>query len=104
VSTYGLRVWNASGNLLCDVSSRLSRFVGSYTIDTTQASGSVTDAGLLHGDVWYSFQPTQIWGFINMDVSRPVFTVSGDTISWTYSAANGTNNMRIPGVVFYGVK
>jgi hypothetical protein len=101
MALYGLRVWNAAGNLICDISSRLSRFVGSQVI-ASASSGSVTVP--VAGDIWYAFQPTQIWGFINMDCPRPNFSISGNTLSWSYSAPLGGNTQPVLGTVFYGVK
>jgi hypothetical protein len=94
----GLQVFNASGNLIVDITSRLTRVAGSAAVN---ANGSVVvPAG---GAVWYAFQPTTIWGFISMNVMRPLFTVSGTTLSWTYSAATGTQPHTITGTVFFGI-
>jgi hypothetical protein len=98
----GLQCFDASGNLVVDITSRLPRFVGSAAVGPGNTP-SVSNANLAAGTVWYAFQPSQIWGFINMDVSRPIFSVSGTTISWVYSAGAGTHNMQIPGTLFYGV-
>ncbi|WP_438396499.1 hypothetical protein [Caballeronia sp. DA-9] len=98
----GLQCWDASGNLVVDITSRLPRFVGSAPVGPGNTS-SITNANLALGTVWYAFQPQQIWGFQNMDVSRPIFSVSGSTISWTYSAGATTRNMQIIGTVFFGV-
>lgn len=98
----GLQCFDASGNLVVDITSRLPRFVGSAPVGPPNTT-SVSDSRLAAGTVWYAFQPSQIWGFINMDVSRPIFSVSGTTISWVYSAGAGTHNMQIPGTLFYGV-
>lgn len=98
----GLQCWDASGNLVVDITSRLPRFVGSAPVDS-HSSTSVSDARLAGGTVWFAFQPTQIWGFQNMDVSRPIFSVSGNTISWTWSAGATTRNIKIEGTLFYGI-
>lgn len=98
----GLQVWDASGNLVVDITSRLQRFVGSAPVGGSNPS-SVTNANLSAGTVWFAFQPSQIWGFQNMDVSRPIFSVSGNTISWVYSAGATTRNIQIQGTLFFGV-
>lgn len=36
--SYGLRVWDASGNLRLDISDRITRFWGEYTISFTTTS------------------------------------------------------------------
>jgi hypothetical protein len=97
----GLQCFDASGNLVVDITSRLPRFVGS--VQLLGGNSSVSNSSLAAGTVWYAFQPSQIWGFINMDVSRPIFSVSGTTISWTYSAASGIHNLQIIGTLFFGV-
>jgi len=99
----GLRVWDASGNLQVEISSRLSKIVGSYKIDGVAASGAITDPLLANAAIWTSFQANFTWGYTNMDISRPNFSVSGNTISWFYSPGAGTHNVRIPGILFYGV-
>lgn len=97
----GLQCWDASGNLIVDITSRLPRFVGSASL--AGGNSSVTDAKLAGGTVWFAFQPDQIWGFQNMDVSRPIFSVSGNTISWTYSGGATAQNIQITGTLFYGI-
>jgi hypothetical protein len=97
----GLQCFDASGNLVVDITSRLQRFVGA--VQLLGGNSSVTNSNLAAGTVWYAFQPAQIWGFINMDVSRPIFSVSGNTISWTYSPAAGIHNLQIIGTLFFGV-
>lgn len=100
---FGLQCWDASGNMRVDITSRLSRIVGSVGIDGVAASGAFTDPNLANGAPWLSFQPTNVWGYVNMDVSRPNFSVSGNTISWFYSPGAGQYNQRIIGQLFYGV-
>jgi hypothetical protein len=95
----GLQCFDASGNLIIDITSRLSRIAGSASVT---ANGSVAlPAG---GSPWYAFQNTVTpWGYISMNCQRPVFTISGTTLSWTYSApASGTPAHTITGLVFYG--
>jgi len=38
--SYGLRVWDASGNLTLDVSDRVATYVGAYVIPSLSALGS----------------------------------------------------------------
>jgi hypothetical protein len=99
----GLQCFDASGNLIVDITSRLSKICGVATLPNPATNGAFTDPNLSNGTPWLSFQPTAIWGFINMDVSRPIFTISGNTISWTYSPGATGNNFKIVGTLFYGV-
>jgi hypothetical protein len=100
----GLQIWDASGRLVVDFTSRLSRIIDSVYLNGSAASGSVTNAALSQGTPFLAFQQESVWGYIDGDVSRPNFTVSGNTISWTYTAAFGTHNQRIKGWLFYGVR
>ncbi|WP_438391069.1 hypothetical protein [Caballeronia sp. DA-9] len=97
----GIQCWDASGNLVIDITGRLQRIIGSASL--AGGNGSVTDARLAGGTIWFAFQPSQIWGFQNMDVSRPIFSVAGTTISWTYSGGATTQNIQIQGIMFYGI-
>lgn len=95
----GIQCFDSSGNLVVDITARLSRYSGSSSV--SGSAGAVSVAGT--GTIWFAFQPTLIWGFINMDVTRPIFTVSGTTLSWSYSAPATGNNTKVTGTVFYGV-
>lgn len=97
----GMQVFDASGNLIVDVTSRLARIVGSVSVDPSSSTRSVAvPAG---GTPFYSFQPLTVWGFTNMDISRPNFSISGTTISWSWSAGAGSNNTQIKGTLFFGI-
>jgi hypothetical protein len=97
----GLQCFDASGNLIVDITSRLARIVGAVAVDPTSPARSIViPAG---GSPFYNFQPSFIWGFINMDVSRPNFSLSGSTLSWSWSPGAGTNNKQITGTLFYGI-
>lgn len=96
----GLQCFDPAGNLLVDITSRLARTSGSTKLIDSSA-GSVTVS--VPGTVWYAFQPTGIWGFTNMNVLRPNFSVSGSTLSWTYPASAGANPYVVTGTLFYGV-
>ncbi|KDR34712.1 hypothetical protein BG57_03785 [Caballeronia grimmiae] len=101
----GLQIWDAQGRLVVDLTTRLARIVGSVVIDGNPFQ--VSSPLLAQGDIFVAFQPTNLWNFIDMDVSRPIFTIparGGTTISWTYSPGFGSHNMRIVGSMFYGVK
>lgn len=101
----GLQIWDAQGRLVVDLTTRLARIVGVATIDGS--SNQVSHPLLAQGDVFVAFQPTNLWNFVDMDVSRPIFSIpgrGGTTISWTYSPGFGIHNYRIVGSMFYGVK
>jgi hypothetical protein len=98
----GLQAWDQNGNLIVNITDRLARFVGAVRLGG--AAGSIYDATLLQGDAFYSFQQDFIWGYINNDISRPIFSYSNGTISWSYSPGQGVHNYVMLGWLFYGVK
>ncbi|WP_250451215.1 hypothetical protein [Caballeronia sp. ATUFL_M2_KS44] len=101
----GMQIWDAQGRLVVDLTTRLARIVGSAVIDGKP--NQVSSPFLAQGDIFVAFQPANLWNFIDMDVSRPIFTIpgrGGTTISWTYSPGFGSHNMPIVGSMFYGVK
>lgn len=100
----GIQIWDASGRLVVDFTSRLSRIISSVYIDGSSASGSVSNAALSQGTPFLAFQQENVWGYIDGDVPRPIFTVSGNTISWAYTAGFGTHTQRIKGWLFFGVR
>jgi hypothetical protein len=95
-----MQCFDQSGNMMVDVTSRLARVV-SFAKLMDGSAGSVTVP--VSGSVWYAFQQSAIWGFTNMNVLRPNFTVSGATIGWTYPASAGTQPFVVTGTLFYGV-
>lgn len=74
----GLQVWDASGNLVLDVSDPISRLSGTVTI-TAGATGSVTVPNASQGSIWYAV-------LVNGGSTySPNISVSGSTISWAPS-------------------
>lgn len=61
--TQGLRVWNASGNLMLDVTDRISRYVGNFpfTIPANQRTVFIPIAGV-EASSWFAYSPTFIGG------------------------------------------
>ena len=102
---YGLRVWDASGNLIVDASTRLGRIIGWIPEAQALSNGSITVPEFSEGTPFSLFlnpqaavefysksQPVGPYGF-------PVVTFSGNTMSWTYDA----NIIRQPVAIAYGV-
>lgn len=85
--SYGLRIWNADGSVLVDITTRLSRIVNVVTLP---AGGSGTiDLSAYPGDPWFKRMPISATtiGY----VSTPVVTIVGKTIQWSNgSASNAT--------------
>lgn len=54
--SYGLQVWNSSGQLILDVSDRLSRFIQSVTVTLAKgASTTVPVAGYTTDGTWFVY-------------------------------------------------
>jgi len=85
----GLKVWDASGNLIVDTSSRLTRILGYTTLAAAgfgggTSTGSVTDDGLLTGTPFYVAQrESSPGGSFDASTSQCVVTFSGNTMSFS---------------------
>ena len=73
--SYGLQIWDASGNLVVDSSRRLGRFIGSFMSGTT--GGSFTPSGLPSGYL-FAFTNTSEAG------SPGIWTNGSGTIFWSF--------------------
>lgn len=81
----GFQVFNADGSLQFDSSMRLMRTIAA--IATNGTSGSQTIPGLSTAGT----PVPVILGTINPTGSDcPAVTISGNTVSWTYGAGNGS--------------
>ncbi|MDR2092267.1 MAG: hypothetical protein LBP58_02970 [Azoarcus sp.] len=91
---YGLRIWDANGNVTLDVTDRLARYIGSVYTGTSDGSIVVPGMG---GNIFYSisFSSSSMAQFYTL----PVVSISGDVINWVFERrADGT----IPATIFYG--
>jgi len=84
----GLQVFDASGNIVLDITDRLTRVLGE--VNTGAAAGSVTDAGLSSGDPWYiAFRVDgAMWSSADADLA---ISISGTTLSWSYGSGTAQN-------------
>ena len=84
---YGLRIKDASGNILLDTSTQVGRLTGSQTIGDDPYSGTINVPGYLGtGDaVWYYVPYIGTLGDPPSAISfgsPGIFSVSGGVISW----------------------
>lgn len=78
---YGLRTYDAAGNIMVDTSTRLTRVLGSTTVSST---GSVTVPEFAtDGSPWYAVFVDQ-----STPYAEPEITFSGTTLSWNYGSAS----------------
>lgn len=90
-------VYNADGSLQMNLSSRLSKFLGSITIELG-ASGSIYDDNLKLGTPWHccvSAQEATAGGTFLPDIS-----VSNGTLTWNRNFFGSTNLLA---TIIYGV-
>lgn len=91
---HGLRTWDSSGNLIIDVSTRLTRILAIQAV--TNVNGSVTNADFALG--------APFWYFTNVPsgIATPAVSFSGTTLTWTWPA-NTTQFPRGNMNLVYGV-
>jgi hypothetical protein len=86
----GLQVFDSSGNKILDVSDSLTKYL--YVATVGPGNGSVTVAGLAGGRPWFT---AYRFTFNSIQYFAPVFTISGTTVSWTYSGSSNQAPMRL---------
>ena len=80
----GFQVFDASGNLIVDLNSKLSRVLGIATVNT--ASGNLNHAGFSQGTPFAvagseaGDQSGNPWAF------TPEITITGTTLSWDFGS------------------
>lgn len=74
----GLQIRDANGNMILDITDRLTRVLGSFSTGTTD--GSHTDAALSSGTPWLHATSSNPF---NVYVCK--YTITGNTISWAFS-------------------
>lgn len=92
--SFGLEVYDENGNTILDSNSRCSRMLGN--INTTTATGSVT-APFNEGSPFFFVMGAYV-GIGNLSYG-PNITISGNTLSWTYTSGSPNTNLTI----VYGV-
>jgi hypothetical protein len=79
----GMQIWDASGNLILEISDRIARVLGVASI-TGGTDGSVTNAGFSTG--------TPFWACVPVASGRapvPDVSLSGTTLSWDFTPGIG---------------
>lgn len=103
----GLRIYDKDGNIMLDATSRLTKYLGTLSIGTTD--GSYTDSRLQEGEFWYATLKLNEYKncyridpetseFINF---LPVITRDGNTIRWNYTDSD--SDFRTGLTIIYGV-
>lgn len=100
----GLRVYDKDGNIMLDATSRLTKYLGTLSIGTTD--GSYIDDRLGEGDFWYMTLKLndykKCYGMTNKFTEfLPKITREGNTIKWTYTESDATYRTGL--TIMYGV-
>lgn len=100
----GLRIYDASGNIMLDATTRLTKYIGTLSIGTSD--GSYTDDRLKDGEFWYMTLKLndykKCYGMTNKFTEfLPEITREGNTIKWTYKESNTTYRTGL--TIMYGV-
>lgn len=90
----GMQVFDASGNIVIDVTTRLSRVIGTQAI-AAGSTGSLAVPNTTQGLIWFA-----IYGNGGNRYS-PVMSVSGGTISW--SPKSGFPGGPVDVIMIYGL-
>lgn len=96
----GMQCWDALGRLTVDFTTRLPRVLGTRFINQ---AGSLADGNLSQGTPFVVFQQAGVFYHISGDTALPVFNISGNTISWSYSGGTTNFHTNVIGNMFYGV-
>lgn len=100
----GLRIYDANGNIMLDATTRLTKYIGTLSIGTTD--GSYTDERLQDGEFWYMTLKLndykKCYGMTKKFTEfLPKITREGNTIKWTYKENDTTYRTGL--TIMYGV-
>ncbi|CAL8474471.1 hypothetical protein [Caballeronia sp. S22] len=99
----GLRIWDASGNLVLDASHRVMRFIGMKQLAGGLNDG-VQDDRMKQGG-FISVQPDSYIGYLSGGLIHPTFSIdtTTGTVSWSWASKNSaTYDTYVQGYVYYG--
>lgn len=89
----GIKIWDASGNVVFDTTVKAGRVLGQ--VSTGTANGSVTNADFSQGVGWFTVAPVAT----GLGTYVPTVTLSGTTVSWSFWSAVP----KCPCIITYGV-
>lgn len=100
----GLRIYDSSGNIMLDATTRLTKYIGTLSIGTSD--GSYTDDRLQDGEFWYMTLKLndykKCYGMTEKFTEfLPEITRQGNTITWKYT--NQDTTYRTGLTIMYGV-
>lgn len=94
--TAGLQIWDASGNLRLDATTRAGRIIN---IQAVSGNGSFSDSRIGAGSGFGVFIPlTTPVTYAGVNGYPPVVSVSGSTVTWTYTQSPALSGYIVSGV------
>ena len=84
----GLQVFDENGNVVVDITDRLTKVLGTASIRPTTTAGTITNALIVDSNkMWYAITSVnfnQSWTVMDADIEMPVLTQINGGISWEY--------------------
>ena len=90
----GLQIFNAGGDLILDVTDRLTRVLGEF--ETGTKDGRIIDNALTTGEPW--FIAIGIDAYFTYGEMGCAITINENILSWTFSPGSRGNKKIIYGV------
>ena len=104
----GLQVFDEDGNVVVDITERITKYLGSFTVPTDADSGTVANSEIGDGDLWYamvidSSTPSSVPTGGNVIYSYPVITKGDGVLYWNYPHSQTSYYKRYGVTIHYGV-
>lgn len=104
----GLQVFDENGNVVVDITERITKYLGSFTVPTDADSGTITNSEIGDGDLWYamvidSSTPSSVPTGGDVIYSYPVITKGDGVLYWNYPHSQTSYYKRYGVTIHYGV-
>lgn len=96
----GLQLWDASGRLVLDGSTRCGRIKDMVYVN---GSDGAVGANLSDGTPWWSFMPEFLFKHISMNAPVPIIDIDANGVRWRYSTTSDGYRTPVQGWLVYGV-
>lgn len=99
----GLQIMRADGTVSLDLTNRLAKFLGEYTIDGSTNSGTIYNSEIKDGNLWWffvtlSYPDPDLIKNSGRTWESPTITKGDGCINWSFPT-----NRHISGRLLYGV-
>ena len=104
----GLQVFDENGNCIVDITERITKYLGTFTVPTNADSGTVANSEIGDGDLWYVIEIDALSNGVvgsgdNVVFSYPVITKGDGQLNWSYPHSADYTYRRYGVTVHYGV-